>query len=349
MKRKNLFADAGQRLQHAGGTDAPAPSAAPVGAPVISAYANRLDKIDQLAESQVTVVRQLAIDPAICRPWAGNGRMVSALSEDTCRDLIDAMLAEGGQKVPAIVRPVEGDDKYRYEVIAGIRRHFAVSWLRSHSYPEFKFLVEVQRLDDEAAFRLADQENRGRNDLSDVEKARNYAAAIDLYYGGSQQRLADRLRLSKGWLSKLLKLAELPDTVLKAYPTLSAISVNTGYELSLLLSDPKKKDGLLAEAEAIAAQQQSSREAGQSLLDAVTVTRRLKKSTEERRGRTAKARVPVYASSGKPLLAIVQDTAQFLTLKVFADSGASEEEVVEKLREQLALARMSSKRKNVKN
>lgn len=347
MKRKNLFADAGQRLQNAGGAaEIPAPSATPVAAPVISAYANRLDKIDQLAESQVTVVRQLAIDPSICRPWSGNGRMVSALSEETCRDLIDAMLAEGGQKVPAIVRPLEGDEKYRYEVVAGIRRHFAVSWLRAHSYPDFKFLVEVQRLDDEAAFRLADQENRGRNDLSDVEKARNYAAAVDLYYGGSQQRLADRLRLSKGWLSKLLKLAELPDAILAAYPSLSAISVNTGYELSQLLSDAKKKDALLAEAAAIASEQDALRQAEKPLFDAVAVTRRLKKSAEERRGRAAKTRVPVYASTGKPLLSVVQDTAQFLTLKIFAGSGATEEEVIERLKEQLALARMSSKRKN---
>lgn len=346
MKRKNLFADAGQRLQSTAGTaEPPTPSAAPVTAPVISAYANRMDKIDQLAESQVNVVRQLAIDPSICRPWSGNGRIVSALAEDTCRDLIDAMLAEGGQKVPAIVRPIEGDAKYRYEVVAGIRRHFAVSWLRAHSYPDFKFLVEVQRLDDEAAFRLADQENRGRNDLSDVEKARNYAAAIGLYYGGSQQRLADRLRLSKSWLSKLLKLAELPDAILAAYPSLSAISVNTGYELSQLLADPKKKDPLLSEADMIASEQEALRKAGQPLIEAVTVTRRLKKSTEERRGRKAKVRVPVYASTGKPLLSVVHDTAQFLTLKIFAGSGASEEEVFERLKEQLALARMSSKQK----
>nr|WP_293847327.1 ParB N-terminal domain-containing protein [Sphingopyxis sp.] len=39
------------------------------------------------------------------------------------QDLIDSILAEGGQKVPVVVRHVSGDPDYDYEVIAGTRRH----------------------------------------------------------------------------------------------------------------------------------------------------------------------------------------------------------------------------------
>lgn len=41
-----------------------------------------------------------------------------------------------------------------------------------------KLLAQVADLDDEAAFRLADIENRARKDVSDIERARNYAAAL---------------------------------------------------------------------------------------------------------------------------------------------------------------------------
>jgi ParB family chromosome partitioning protein len=41
-----------------------------------------------------------------------------------------------------------------------------------------QFVAQVAQLDDEAAFRLADLENRARKDLSDLERARNYAEAL---------------------------------------------------------------------------------------------------------------------------------------------------------------------------
>jgi ParB family chromosome partitioning protein len=32
--------------------------------------------------------------------------------------------------VPAVVRRLEGDPAYDYEVIAGTRRHWSIAWLR---------------------------------------------------------------------------------------------------------------------------------------------------------------------------------------------------------------------------
>ena len=70
-------------------------------------------------------------------------------------------------------------------------------------------MYKRQDLDDEAAFRLADIENRARKDVSDIERARNYAAALEAHYGGKAVRMAERLKLSKGWLSKMLKAATI--------------------------------------------------------------------------------------------------------------------------------------------
>lgn len=69
--------------------------------------------------------------------------------------LIDSIVAEGGQKVPVVVRHVSDDPGDDYEVIVGTCCHFAISWLRANSYPDMKLLAQVADLDDEAAFRLA--------------------------------------------------------------------------------------------------------------------------------------------------------------------------------------------------
>src|SRR3546814_8245765 len=70
---------------------------------------------------------------------------------------------------------------YDFEVICGARRHWSISWLRSHNYPDFRFLVDIRELSDEEAFRIADIENRAREDLSDLERARDYLRALDAY------------------------------------------------------------------------------------------------------------------------------------------------------------------------
>ena len=82
--------------------------------------------------------------------------------------------------------------------------------MRAHDQPDFRFLVEPRELTDEEAFRLADLENRSRRDLSDYERANDYARAVERYYGGSQQQMAERLEVSKSWLSRYLELAQLP-------------------------------------------------------------------------------------------------------------------------------------------
>ena len=185
--------------------------------------------LSRVASGGVKQVTQLQLDPAQVRIWAGNARLQGHLSDENCRDLIDSMIAEGGQKVAAVVRRINGDPAFDYEVIAGTRRHFAISWLRANSYPDMKFLAQVAKLDDEAAFRLADIENRARKDVSDIERARNYVAAIEVHYGGKQCRMAEWLKLSEGWLSKMLAVALMPDAVIRAFASPEDIQLKPVY------------------------------------------------------------------------------------------------------------------------
>ncbi|RMH46900.1 MAG: ParB/RepB/Spo0J family partition protein [Alphaproteobacteria bacterium] len=196
----------------------------------------------------------LWVDPARCRMWERHNRRYDLLNESNCADLIEGIKAQGGQEFPAIVRRVS-DGRHDFEVICGARRHWAISWLRANTYPQFRFLVEVRDLTDEEAFRLSDIENRDRQDISDWERACDYAEAVRLYYGGRQKRMAERLEVSESWLSRYLDLARLPRRIVAAYRDVTEIRESHARALKPLLADPATRERVLARADAIAAEQ----------------------------------------------------------------------------------------------
>lgn len=219
------------------------------------------------------------VDPAACRMWERHNRDYDLLTEENCRDLIDGIRSQGQQEFPAIVRRVTGD--HDFEVICGARRHFAVSWLRANNYPNFRYLVEVRDLTDEEAFRLADVENRERADLSDYERARDYAEAIDLYYGGKQRAMAGRLEVTEVWLSRYLELARLPSEVVEAFASIHDLRELHARTLKPLLKDEKLKKLVLAAARDLAERQSVARKGQGVFVDAVRVISILKSAAAE--------------------------------------------------------------------
>lgn len=135
----------------------------------------RGNRLAQLALGQSVARMHELVDPARCVIWEGHNSDYAALNPTTCADLIESFQAQGRQEVPAIVRRVRGDPQHDFEVICCARRHWTASWMRANGFPAFAFLVEPRELTDEEAFRVADLENRIRRDLSDVERARDYA------------------------------------------------------------------------------------------------------------------------------------------------------------------------------
>lgn len=214
------------------------------------------------------------VDPARCRMWDRHNRDYALLTEDNCRDLIDGIRSQGQQEFAAIVRPLE-DDAYDFEVICGARRHFAVSWLRANNYTQFKYLVEARQMSDEEAFRLADIENRDREDISDYERALDYADAVALYYGGKQKAMAERLEVSQPWLSRYLQLAKLPQAIVEAFPNIREIRERNARELKPLLAQTDTARAVIQEAGAIAREQDRARAGRGSFVDAAAVMRRL--------------------------------------------------------------------------
>ena len=219
------------------------------------------------------------IDPSECRMWERHNRDYALLNEENCRDLIDGIKAQGRQEFAAVVRPIDDPD-YKFEVICGARRHFAISWLRANNYTQFKYLIEPRDMSDEEAFRLADIENREREDISDYERAIDYADAIARYYGGKQKAMAERLEVSQPWLSRYLALAALPAEIVDAFPTIRDLKERHARDLKPLLSRPATADLVRAQAVRLGAQQQSARNGRGPFVDPIDVVKQLRQAAE---------------------------------------------------------------------
>ncbi|MEO1042455.1 MAG: ParB/RepB/Spo0J family partition protein [Pseudomonadota bacterium] len=176
------------------------------------------------------------VDPAECRMWDGHNRLYDLLTPESCSDLIKSIKAVGRQEMPAIVRPLN-EGPHAYEVICGARRHFAVSHLRRTEHrQDILYLVDIRDITDEEAFRLSDLENREREDISDFERSRDYGRALDAYYDGNRALMAERIGVDRTWLSRYLRIGELPEDILRAYGDIRDIGIRHAAELSPLLS-----------------------------------------------------------------------------------------------------------------
>ena len=311
----------------------PAPALAPRERLRGTTLLGRESAIARVASGEVRQVTQLLLDPSRVRVWAGNARSYQHLTEESCRELIDSIIAEAGQTVPAIVRRVEGDSAYVYVVVAGTRRHWAISWLRANNYPDMQFVAQVAALDDEAAFRLADIENRARKDVSDLERARNYAEALKAHYGNHLTRMAERLRVSKGWLSKMIKVAAIPDGVIAAFASPVDVQLKPAYALAQALDHHGK--AITNEAKAIAKEQVALRAEGTPPLPAPEVLKRLLDATKV--AAADKSDLFSWTSPhGRVGLSVQSANRQGTTIKVHSGSGASLDDLVEAFRSALA-------------
>ncbi|MGA0608443.1 ParB/RepB/Spo0J family partition protein [Phenylobacterium sp. VNQ135] len=319
----------------AGALDSEAPAAEqPQGRLGIGVLAGRSNRLAELASGAVVARPVELVDPARCRIWAEHNRDYERLDEARCSDLIESLKAQGRQEIPAIVRRVKDDSGFDLEVICGARRHWTVSWLRAHNYPEFRFLVEIREMTDEEAFRVSDLENRTRDDLSDIERARDYLRALDRHYQGRQKTMAQRLNVSEAWLSRYLDLARLPPDVVAAFPDPHALRIKHITFLKPLLKPDAQRGRVLEAARALASR-------GDQRLSPQDVIRRLKDAAEPPRpsGAPKKSGSPpeslVRNAAGKPILRIDAQKRQEVRLTLMPRGGATREQAETALRDLL--------------
>jgi len=300
-----------------------------IAANVLTGRANRL--ADLAAGAVVNRTHEL-VDPARCRMWEGHNRDYALLTEERCSDLIESIKAQGRQEMPAIVRRVTGDPNFDFEVICGARRHWSISWLRAHNYPDFKFLVDVREIGDEEAFRLADIENRARDDLTDVERAKDYLRALNAYYDGRQKTMAERLKVSESWLTRYLDLARLPDELTVAFVNPQELGIRNAIALKALLKPDDRRARAFAEATRLAIIQ---REEGRTL-PILEVIKALSIAVDppKKSGSPKKSGKPETISNreGKPVLRIEGADRKGIHLTLLSKHGATREDVDQALR-----------------
>ncbi|MDF8333666.1 ParB/RepB/Spo0J family partition protein [Novosphingobium cyanobacteriorum] len=252
----------------------------------------------------------IRLKPAECSIWPGNARDYALLSETRLRSLIDSIQAENGNRIPVVVRRTP-QGACQYELVIGTRRHWAVAWLNANHYPDIELVAIIEDLDDEAAFRLADIENREREDISDLERGMNYKAAVEAYYDGVQARLADRVKLSKSMLARYIGLTDIPATVISAFNSPMDLQVRHGDKLLPVLRNPALRSRVEEAARQIAAEQSFRQSGDEEPIGGAEVVARLVKAATTRPARSQKATIDV---EGRCIGTVERDRARGLTL-----------------------------------
>jgi ParB family chromosome partitioning protein len=288
-----------------------------------SIMASRSQSLARIAAGKVVTDRTEWVDPARCRPWRLHNRDLDHLDETSCSDLIDAFLSAKKQRIPAIVRRLKNDPDYDFEIIAGVRRWWTVGWLRAHHHPEFEYLVTIQNVSDEEAFRVSDIENRSRKDISDWERAREYSRALAEFYNSNQSEMAEHLNISRSWLSRLLDVARLPDAIVAAFPDTHGITVRIARDVKPLTVEPRALELMVEESKRLIAE----RDDLGAVLSGPDIAKRLVKATVVQVKPSA-SEAEVKAQNGKVMLRYTQSSNGGLALKIVPKSGAAVKELL---------------------
>lgn len=258
--------------------DTPAPTVAKRRpAHLTSRMSNLTGAASNVNLGQMQEISQYKVDPNLCRMWNYHNREYALLTAENCADLIASIKKAGRNTMPAFVRRVDDGGIHSYEVIAGARRHFAVTYLRDvEKLSNIEFHVQpIEGLTDIDAHALMDLENRQREDISDFERARDYLTAIDAFYDGKQSVMAERLELSTSYLSRLLDLARLPDEIVEAFPSILDLKERHARDLKPFLNDGKSKSRMITEALRLKEHHKIGKSAGADPMDVKDVLARL--------------------------------------------------------------------------
>ena len=145
----------------------------------------------------------------------------------------------GGNVQPIMVRPIEGEGG-RYELVFGHRRHRACLDLG------LPVLAVIKPLGDRELFAHMERENRHRKNLSPYEQGQMYRRALAEGLFPSMRALAADIGRGSTDVSEAMRIAELPQAVLDAFPSPNDIQ----FRWAKALADVCQRDPVGAKARA---------------------------------------------------------------------------------------------------
>jgi ParB family chromosome partitioning protein len=140
--------------------------------------------------------------------WAN--RHALSFKDQAFEDLKAEIKAKGYNVQPIKVRPLKGHPGM-YEIIFGHRRHQACLELG------IDVMAMIEDLDEMNLFLEMDHENRQRKDLRPYEQGVMYAKALDDGLFSSMRKLAEKVGVEQGNMSKYVALARLPEPIIAAF------------------------------------------------------------------------------------------------------------------------------------
>jgi len=158
---------------------------------------------------------------------AGKYQPRTRMDEGALNELAASIKSQGVMQ-PVLVRPVNGDDGKRYEIIAGERRFRAAQIAGLEEIP-----VLVREVDDQNAAAMALIENIQREDLNPLEEAQGIARLIS-DFDFTHEQAANAVGRSRSAVSNLLRLVNLAAPV---QTMLMAGDIDMGHARALLAVD----------------------------------------------------------------------------------------------------------------
>jgi ParB family chromosome partitioning protein len=149
--------------------------------------------------------------------------------------------SSGGNVQPIKVRPIGAD---KFEIVFGHRRHRACLELG------IEVLATIESVEDAQLFTEMDRENRERQALRPYETGLMYARALDQGLFASARKLSEAISADLTYVGRALKLARLPDEVIRAFRSPLELQFAWASELSEALQ--KDPDGVLLRAKGLA-------------------------------------------------------------------------------------------------
>jgi len=131
-------------------------------------------------------------------------------------DELVASIRQKGVIQPIVVRSIQ-EQEYDFEIIAGERRHRAMSLIASQDPARSTIPAIIRECGDEEAFEICFIENLQRQDLSEPDEARAFADYVDRKGPESVIVLAEKLGVSPRYVRKRVEIMRLPRPLIWAW------------------------------------------------------------------------------------------------------------------------------------
>jgi ParB family chromosome partitioning protein len=152
-----------------------------------------------------------------------------ALKEEV--ENLSQSIIEHGLLNPIVVRVI---DNFKFEIVAGNRRLAACKILKHK-----KIACHIIELDDKGAFEISLIENIQRKTLRQIEEAQAFRKYISEFGWGGASELSRKIGKSVSYITRRMRLLELPPDVLKAIES-EEISTSAAEEILTLKNKTKQ-------------------------------------------------------------------------------------------------------------